>query len=130
MTKPKYLDAELEATSKGGADTAMNRASRIRELNDAFRRTFSGGRVVLTRGVSGLPATEQAAILAAVRGFTAFTADNDPHGEHDFGTVEHGELRIFWKIDAYDRDLEFGSPDPADPAVTTRVLTVMLTEEY
>ena len=108
----------------------MSRTARIRDLNDAFRRTFRGGQVVLTRGVASLPAAEQTAILAAVRGFGASTADNDPDGEHDFGTLEHGEHRVFWKIDAYDRDLEFGSPDPADPAVTTRVLTVMLAKEY
>ena len=37
---------------------------------------------------------------------------------------------VFWKIDAYDRTLEFGSDDPADPSVTRRVLTIMLASEY
>jgi hypothetical protein len=30
----------------------------------------------------------------------------------------------------YDRKTEFGSSDPADPAVTTRVLTIMRADEY
>ena len=85
---------------------------------------------MMTAGVAALSETERAGILAAVRTFSAFDADNDPHGEHDFGAVEVGRVRCFWKIDAYDRDLRFGSPDPADPAVTVRVLTVMLAEEY
>lgn len=102
----------------------------IAALNDALRRTGRGGRVVMTAGVAALPETTRAAILAAVRGFAAFGSDNDPHGEHDFGAVEVGGVRCFWKIDCYDRDLRFGSPDPADPAVTVRVLTVMLAEEY
>jgi hypothetical protein len=62
--------------------------------------------------------------------FSDFTPDNDPHGEHDFGSFEHAGKSIFWKIDCYDRDLNFGSPNPADPNVTARVLTVLLAEEY
>ena len=58
------------------------------------------------------------------------TATNDPYGEHDFGKIVHGHDTVFWKMSYYDRAMEFGSPDPADPAFTTRVMTVMLVEEY
>ena len=68
--------------------------------------------------------------LAAVKRFSEFSEDNDPYGEHDFGSVAIDGHNVFWKIDYYDRQLEFGSPDPSDPAVTIRVLTVMLAEEY
>ena len=69
-------------------------------------------------------------MLAKVRSFDAFTDDNDPHGEHDFGSVDEAGVRCFWKVEYYDRAIEFGSPDPADPAVTTRVLTIMRADEY
>ena len=53
-----------------------------------------------------------------------FTSDSDPYGERDFGVIPlNGETTIFWKIDTYDADLQMHSPDPSDPAVTTRVLT-------
>ncbi len=108
-------------------------STKIRDLHDAFRRAFVGGAVVITAGVEALPADQRRAILSKVRAFDAFTGDNDPHGEHDLGVVEHGDVRCFWKIDYYDREMEMLSPDPADPAdpaVTTRVLTVMLADEY
>lgn len=60
----------------------------------------------------------------------AYLAHNDPHGEHDFGSVEFLGRKFFWKLDYYDAAMEFGSDDPADLAKTTRVLTVMLAEEY
>ncbi|MBB3952804.1 DUF3768 domain-containing protein [Aureimonas jatrophae] len=99
-------------------------------LNDALRRTFTGGQVVLTRGVADLAPLDRLAVLDAVRGFDAFTSGCDPYGEHDFGAVEHGGERYFWRIDAYDRSYTYASPDPADPAVTARVLTVMRADEY
>jgi hypothetical protein len=37
---------------------------------------------------------------------------------------------VLFKIDAYDRAQRGRSPDPADPAVTHRVLTIMLADEY
>jgi Protein of unknown function (DUF3768) len=107
-----------------------NSANRIRELNDAFRRSFVGGAVVVTAGVDALPAARRKLMLAKIRAFDQFDEDNDPHGEHDFGVIEEGQVRCFWKIDYYDRDMELMSPDPADPSVTTRVLTVMLADEY
>jgi hypothetical protein len=107
-----------------------SKADRIRELNDAFRRAFVGGAVMITAGVEAMPADQRRSLLQKVRAFDAFTEDNDPHGEHDFGAIDEGGVRCFWKIDYYDRATEMGSPDPADPAVTTRVLTIMLAEEY
>ena len=65
-----------------------------------------------------------------MRAYDRFTADNDPHGEHDFGSFELSGERLFWKIDYYDLDLQFGSNDPCEPALTRRVLTLMLASEY
>ena len=110
--------------------TTASAAERIRALNDDFRRTFVGGLVVITAGVEAMPLEQRKSLLAKVRAFDVFTEDNDPHGEHDFGAVDEGSVRYFWKVDCYDRNTEFGSPDPADPAVTTRVLTIMRADEY
>ena len=105
-------------------------AARIAALNDALRRHRTGGRLFLTSGVARLGDEAVTMVLATVAAFTAFTDDNDPHGEHDFGEFEHDGVRLFWKIDYYDTGLRCGSPDPANPAVTTRVLTFMLANEY
>jgi len=82
----------------------------------------------MTRGVVGRH--DSNAILHAVKCFDQFTNDNDPYGEHDFGALEAGKDSIFWKIDYYSSDLKGGSSDPSNPRVTTRVLTIMLAEEY
>jgi hypothetical protein len=111
-------------------NTTETKADRIRSLNDAFRRTFVGGAVMITQGVEAMPLDQRRSLLQKIRSFDAFSEDNDPHHEHDFGSVDEAGVRCFWKIDYYDRKTEFGSPDPADPAVTTRVLTIMLAEEY
>lgn len=60
----------------------------------------------------------------------AFTEDNDPHGQHDFGAFTLDGRKIFWKIDYYDPSMEFGSEDPSDDEKTFRMLTIMLAEEY
>jgi hypothetical protein len=111
------------------AENALAR-DRIRALNDAFRRSFIGGKVVVTAGFEALPARQRGLILRKVRAFNQFNEDNDPHCEHDFGLIEEGDVRCLWKIDYYDQDMELMSPDPADPYVTTRVLTLMLADEY
>jgi len=104
--------------------------TRIRVLNDTFRRTFSGGKVVMTSGVDALPEMTKVAVLMAVQNHRRFTVENDPHGEHDFGSFEIAGEKCFWKIDYYDKSTEYGSEDPSDPQKTTRVLTIMLAEEY
>ena len=103
---------------------------RICTLNDAFRTTFVGGKVLLTQGIQALGTDTAQDVIRKVQSFNAFTPDNDPHGEHDFGAFEHGGQKVFWKIDAYDENLEFGSEEPWNTEKTTRVLTVMLAEEY
>jgi hypothetical protein len=103
---------------------------RVRLLNDEARRFLTDGHVFVTRGIAALPIEDQAAIIERVRTYDDFAPDNDPYGEHDFGAFEHNGSRIFWKIDAYDRELRYGSPDPADPRVTRRVLTIMLAGDY
>lgn len=114
----------------GSGPAAADPVARVRALNDTFRRSFARGQVVETPGVVELRETDRIALLLAVRRFDRFDADNDPHGEHDFGAVEVGGQRFFWKIDTYDRALLGHSPDPTDPSVTTRVLTIMRADEY
>jgi Protein of unknown function (DUF3768) len=104
--------------------------NRIRQLNDALRRSFAGGRVMMTAGVDALPDAEKAAVLAKVRIFDDFNLGNDPHGEHDFGSFEVAGRSYFFKVDYYSPDLQGGSEDPADPERTTRVLTIMRADEY
>ena len=107
-----------------------NKAARIRELNDAFRTTFRGGRVLMTASVNGLPEMVRAQALKAVAEFDRFDGTNDPYQEHDFGAFELCGRTFFWKIDYYDKQCEFGSEDPGNPDMTTRVLTLMLAEDY
>jgi hypothetical protein len=102
----------------------------IRILNDNFRSTFLGGQVVMTAGVSELPIDVKANVLLQVKNFSTFDGDNDPHGEHDFGSFEVAGETFFWKIDYYDSDCRYGSEDPSDPDKTTRVLTIMRADEY
>lgn len=107
----------------------------IRALNDAFRKGERPelGRILITSGVRELVAAWPlgvAVLYEKVRSFDNFTEDNDPHGEHDFGSFEHVGETLFWKLDYYAKDLEAGSENPADASVTTRVLTIMLAEEY
>jgi len=115
------------ATQQGGS--AMS-TDRIRELNDAFRKTLRGGRAMMTEGVDELPDCVKAEAFMQVSRFSDFTAANDPHGEHDFGSFMLVGRRFLWKIEYYDKQCEFCSEDPSDPEKTTRVLTVMLVEEY
>jgi hypothetical protein len=106
------------------------RAERIRALNDDLRTHGAGGLLTITRRIAALGPELLSNILAAVREFDAFDTRNDPYGEHDLGILQVGGRSILWKIDYYDADRLSGSPDPADRAVTCRVLTIMLADEY
>ncbi|MEE4378007.1 MAG: DUF3768 domain-containing protein [Candidatus Competibacteraceae bacterium] len=103
--------------------------SRIAELNDQFRKTGIGGKILVTQGIQA-SWPDYTAIIGKVKAFDAFDDSNDPWKEHDFGKIEHEEQSVYWKISYYDKDVHYGSPDPADPSVTTRVMTIMLAEEY
>jgi Protein of unknown function (DUF3768) len=103
---------------------------KIRALNDAFRTTMTGGKVLLTAGVNALPSGAKALVIQRVATFSEFNEENDPHQEHDFGNFSLAGRKFFFKIDYFDSNMEFGSEDPSDPSKTTRVLTIMFVEEY
>ena len=109
---------------------SKDKVARIRELNDAFRTSGLGGKFVLTNGVGSLGVETVGKSIEAVKAFDAFTTDNDPYGEHDFGSLDVEGHRLFWKIDYYDKELMHGTSDASNADVTARVLTIMLREEY
>ena len=102
----------------------------IKTLNDTFRQTFTGGRVMLTAGINSKSQDDIAKILSEVRQFNHFTEANDPYNEHDFGSFDYKGEKIFWKIDYYDKNYQYLSEDPSNPNLTNRVMTVMLASEY
>jgi hypothetical protein len=102
----------------------------IRVLNDRFRQTFLGGRVMMTAGVAAMEDDDRRALIDRVRLFDKFTQDNDPYGEHDFGSIDLGGCRYFWKIEYYDPTLTCGSSNASDAAATERVMTLMRADEY
>ena len=126
---------------------AREQTARIARLNDLARRAMGVAcTAVATVGFRSLSDADQSCVRELIETFDAFDEDNDPYGERDFGTIyQLGEgqwttecprlrdderERVFWKFDYYDRDLRFGSEDAANPAVTRRVLTIMLADEY
>lgn len=109
----------------------MDNTKRIAALNDLARTAMGVCSTLLqTSGICALDEFDQSAIREKVELFDAFTPGDDPYGERDFGSFEHGGHTIFWKIDYYDKEQQYGSEDPSDPSKTTRVLTIMLAEEY
>jgi hypothetical protein len=106
------------------------KTEQIRTLNDQLRQNFSEGTAVITCGVAALGAEAVARIVKTIAVFDDFCHANDPHQEHDFGAFEADGHAIFFKIDYYDKSLKYHSPDATDRAVTERVITIMLAEEY
>ena len=127
--------------------TAREQTARIARLNDLARRAMGvASTVVATVGFRSLPDADQSCVRELIETFDAFDEDNDPHGERDFGTIyqladgrwtterprlrEDERERVFWKLDYYDRQMQFASDDAANPTITRRVLTIMLSDEY
>lgn len=103
----------------------------VRELNDRFRQDGLGhGSVVVTSGLQAHGPEFLLRAVDAVRSFDAFTTENDPWGEHDYGAVEIDGETVFWKIDCYDATLTMASENPGNDGLTHRVLTIMLASEY
>ena len=99
-------------------------AAEVAKLNDHFRKSGMG--IVVTQGVQVLENLHT--LIDEIRRYSEFNEDNDPYGEHDFGTVHWYGEKVFWKIDYYDRSMQYGS-DPLD-SECKRVLTIMLASEY
>ena len=100
---------------------------RIRTLNDKLRKDFSQSHAVMTTGIAALGAEAVARIVKTIEAYDDFCHANDPYEEHDFGSFEAEGHTVFFKIDLYER------PDVKNPngePVVTRVLTIMLAEEY
>jgi hypothetical protein len=106
------------------------RTERIRALNDELRQYLLGGLAVITPGVAALGQAAVDRIVKTITVYDNFCHANDPHEEHDFGSFEADGQTIFFKIDYYDKDLTYHSPDPSDPSLTERVITIMLADEY
>ena len=106
---------------------------KVKKLNDHFRQTGEGGRLMMTSGLTSLDGNLISEIVNHVRNFHlkyVFNKDNDPYGEHDFGKVKVSGVEVFWKIDYYDKDFKYHSEDKSDPKKTKRVLTIMKSEEW
>ena len=108
----------------------MSNISEIALQNDNFRKHLSQGTLVLTQGIRSNTPDDIKEIITKVRTFDTFDENNDPYGERDFGAFDYKGKRSFWKIDYYDREFLYLSPDVSNPRLTNKVLTVMYAEEY
>jgi Protein of unknown function (DUF3768) len=104
--------------------------NRIRLLNDQLRQNLSGGGAVITPGIAALGAEAVGRLVKTIAVFDDFCHANDPHEEHDFGVFDFDGVAVMFKIDYFDKSLNFHSPDAADPAITERVITIMRADEY
>jgi len=105
-------------------------AEKTRALNDELRQHLLGGGAVITAGIAELGPDAVKRLVQTIGIFDDFSHANDPHEEHDFGVFEFEGTRVAFKIDYYDKSLTFHSPNPADPAVTERIITIMRADEY
>lgn len=107
--------------------------------NDQFRRAAFGGtvtgpvptgQIVMTRGIAKRDEGFRCAVMTAVAGYEDFNPDCDPHGWHEMGVIEVQGETVWFKIDLYDENYEYGSSDPTEMRFTRRVLTLLFPSEY
>jgi hypothetical protein len=110
--------------------TMTDKTQAICKLNDELRQNLSTGTALITTGVAALGAEAVARIVKTIALYDDFCHANDPYEEHDFGAFDVDGHELFFKIDYYDKSRCRHSPDPSDPSVTERVMTIMLAEEY
>ena len=109
----------------------QSKADWIRFFNDAYRSTIPHSQDLnlapyfLEEFKDHLPE-----VYEAIQQFDSFNEDNDPYREHDYGRLTVRGTEVWWKIDYYDFHLQNHSPDPADPSVTRRVMTIGIPEDY
>ena len=113
---------------------------KVADLNDQLRKDmFTGNmlkkhnlknKIVLTPGIAGLNLIDKEKVFFSVKYYGNFTKNNNPWGEKDFGSFNFKKETFNWKIDYYDNDMKYHSPDKSDPNKTVRVLTIMKSEEY
>lgn len=116
-------------TARCGTRADDARMQKIAELNDAFRAGRASGKIFMTIGVLNLVRDRIGELLLAIRSSDDFNHDNDPWGERDIGAVKWDDGHVFWKIEYFDKEMRFGSEDPADETVTTRAMTILLASE-
>jgi hypothetical protein len=109
---------------------SRDKVAEIRRLNDQFRTTFRGGEILLTASVAALPDMVKASALEKVAAFKDFNEENDPSEEHDYGSFDHCDREVWFKIDYYATDMEHASPDPTDTLLTKRIMTIGLAQDW
>jgi hypothetical protein len=103
----------------------MDKRAKIIELNDQLRTTFKGGRVQMTRNVYDLDDRLRGRALSVMARYNKF----DESSEHDVGVFIFAGYSFEWRIEYRGKD-DFGvSPDPADPELTFRVLTLYAVDD-
>lgn len=102
----------------------VQEAALIAAQNDAFRMSILGttlvasapqGQFVMTRGVAALGLDVQLELTRRVAAFDTFIADSDPHGWHEMGVIELEDTTVWFKLDLYDVDYQYGSPSRPIP---------------
>jgi hypothetical protein len=99
-------------------------------LDDLPWANLTADVAIMTPGIAALGKEAVDRIIKTITVFDDFHHAVAIDDEHDFGSFEAEGHTIFFKIDYFDRSLNYYSPDPTDPAVTVRVITVMLADEY